>query len=344
MAAKAKDSIERVNVYRPQGRLLRLLIAIFSLIALFTLAFGILSFTAANRLMRQPAQELQLIGSNIMPDYTLASFPSLNEQSTLSGWFFPARGNAVSTIILVHDQGENRLQFGLDSPLLYDFLTGKGFNVLAFDLRNSGRSAGDMSGYGYAEWADVLAAIRYVQRISTTRNVILYGFGSGVAASLLALEQLPQPGQDTGNQDQHIQALEFDRSYVIGLILDTPAGSPDAYIRPAVAEHGIWGAALLQHTVPAAIRLSAGGSEHLNLITALSRTQLPVFLAYSEADNRVGPENILPLVRERQRLHPDTTVVFASEIPGYISGFLDEPEAYLNSLDIFLTRFFSAAP
>lgn len=344
MAARAKDSIRRVTQPKPKGALVRVLAAFFSLIAIATLVLGVLTFTSANTLMRQPPRDLQMIGSNIMPDYSLAGFPSFDEQSTLSGWFFPARGRAVSTVILVHDQGANRLQFGLDTPVLFDALTARGFNVLAFDLRNSGRSAGRMSGYGYAEWADVLAAIRYVRRITTTTNVILYGFGSGTAAALIALDQLPAAGSDLSGYSRQIQDLGFDRSYIAGLVLDTPAGSADDYIRAAIRENDIRAASLLEHTIPSAIRLSAGGIGHLNLITVLARTSLPVFIAYSEQDIRIGAERIEPLISERQRLHPDTTVIFAARTPGYISGFIDEQESYIGALDLYLTRFFTAAP
>lgn len=63
---------------------------------------------------------------------------SLDDQTGLSGWLFPAEGTPKSTIILVHDAQANRLQFSLDTPYLYETLVELGYNVLSFDLRHSG--------------------------------------------------------------------------------------------------------------------------------------------------------------------------------------------------------------
>ncbi len=355
----AKTSVSRVPVGRHLSRHIRRIAIFSSLLALLFLSAGFISFSSANRLMRQPAKPLDTFTSNILPGFNLTSFPSLDEQTMLSGWFFSVKANPKSTIILVHDQGKNRLQFDLDSAKFYQFLIDQGFNVLAFDLRNSGQSEGEMSGYGYSEWEDVLAAIRYVRKNSVTHNVLLYGFGTGVSASLLALDQLPPSGTYAGSNTginssaesgsssldledypTDIQKLEFDQSYICGLLLDTPCQSPDNYIQAACRQDGFFGHYLLQYTVPYAIRLSAGNTHPANLITILTRSQLPVFLTYSSQDNYIGTAAILPLIDERQRLHPDTTIVFANQNAGYTTGFQKAQEDYLAALSGYFDRFF----
>lgn len=337
----AKLSISRVPGQKKRRPIFARIILLISLLAILVLIAGVLSFTRANQLMRQPAQPVAEISSNVMPVYQLASFPSLDEQTALSGWFFLAEGAPVSTIILVHDQGSNRLPFGLDSPRLFEHLTQRGFHVLAFDLRNSGRSEGELSGYGYSEWTDVLAAIRYVRRVSSTRDVLLYGIGTGVSASLIALDQLPLPDTDTMDLPRLLRELEFDRSYVRGLLLDTPAASPDDYIRPVVREQDLLGRYLLQYTVPYAVRLSAGSTRQTSLIGVLSRSQLPVFISSSEKDSRISPDDVQPLIRERLRLHPETTVVFTSQAEGTAAGFIAQQQEYLDALDQYFRRYFS---
>ena len=345
----AKSSISRVPASHHRSRRIRGIAVVSSLLALIVFLVAILTFSTANRLMRQMAKPLETFSSNILPSFQLASFPSLDEQTMLSGWFFTTESDPLSTIILVHDQGENRLQFGLDSAGLYQFLVSEGYNVLAFDLRNSGRSEGEMSGFGYAEWEDVLAAISYVKKNSVTTNVLLYGFGTGVTAALLAMDKLPPAGSLAGDQAETvladyakpIQKLGFDQSYIRGLLLDTPCQSADDYIRSVLRQEGFLGTKLLQYAVPYAIRLSAGNNGQTSLITILTRCQLPVFLTYSTKDNFVGEAVVTPLIRERQRLHPDTTIVFATDEKGYAEGYLRDQEAYKAAVKGFLARFFS---
>jgi len=336
-----KTSISRISYRRRPARLIKRAALIISVLALVLIAAIAYSFTTANDLMRQKPKALATFSSNIMPDYRLVSFASLDEQTMLSGWFFPAEGEAYSTVVLVHDQGKNRLQFGLDSPDFYRHLVEKGLNVLAFDQRNSGQSDGELSGYGYAEWSDVLAAVRYARKNAATKNVLLYGFGTGVSASLIAWDQLPPAGIDKKDYPENIRKLDFDQSYIIGLMLDSPAASPDDYIRVIYRRQGWLGNNLLQYTVPYAVRLSAGSIGKVNLTALLSRCQLPVFLAYQTQDTWIGSDSILPLVDERQRLNPDLTVVYACDKPGYTDGFLLDRTGYLAALDGFLARFFT---
>lgn len=320
-------------------RRLNRLALVASLAAVLVVTGLILTFVEADRLMRAQGKPLASFSSNIMPDYRLASFPSLDEQTRLSGWFFPARGEPISTIILVHDNLNNRLQFDLDSPSLYEFLVEQQFNVLAFDLRSAGQSDGQLSTYGYAEWADVLAAIKYVQQFSTTRDVVLYGFGSGVSASMMAWQELPAPEQEKGKLDKHIEAIGFDRSYIRAIILDTPATSPDEYIQADCRESGWLGQVLLQHTVPYAIRLSAGHAGSSNLITLVTQMQIPVFMTWCEPDSHIGNDAITPIIEERLRLHPDTTQTHKIEQKGSREGWMLDREGTKAALESFLDRY-----
>lgn len=361
-----------VKYYRPPNQntaTIRRVISVLVVVALVIVAAGAASFTAANQLMRQEPGQLQSFSSNVMPRFSVISFQSLDEQTTLSGWFFPAQGDPVSTVILVHDSGKNRLQFDIDMPRFYEFFVTNHYNVISFDLRHTGKSEGHLSAYGYAEWEDVIAAIQYARRFTTTKDVLLFGFGSGVTASLFAWSRLPEQvvtiaadgsengagagtgaGGDMGGEsvdtgpalsaiDRKIAGLGFDRSYVRGILLDTPCVQPDNYIQAVYRNGNLLGRILLQHTVPYAVRLSASSTSQRSLVTILSQVQKPVFLAYNDPDTFFGSAAILPIVQERQRLHPDTTAVYVDATPGSISGFKNNPEAYLGAVKDYLARF-----
>ncbi len=352
------SSISRVPASQKHSRRIRQTAGISSVIALILIAVLAVTFIKANDLMRQPAKPLDTFSNNTLPPFNLVSFPSLDEQTQLQGWYFSpelkAGEEAISTVILVHDQGKNRLQFGLESAELYEFLLDQGFCVLAFDLRRSGQSEGQMSSFGYAEWADVLAAIGYVRKNAATHDVLLYGFGTGVSASLLALDHLPTPGlvEAAAKNDQDAQSklagyskeiknLGFDQSYIRGLMLDTPCSSPDEYIQAVCREDGWLGEYFLQYTVPYAIRFSAGTMSDTNLTTILTRCQLPIFLTYSQQTAAVSQAAIKTLVDERLRLHPDTTMIFTNSQPGFIEGYLKDHEPYLAAVESYLKRYFS---
>lgn len=351
-----------VNYYRPPNKntaTIRRVISVLVVSALVIVAAGAASFTAANQLMRQEPSQLQSFSSNVMPRFSVISFQSLDEQTTLSGWFFPAQGDPISTVILVHDSGKNRLQFDIDMPRFYEFFVENHYNVISFDLRHAGKSEGHLSAYGYAEWEDVIAAIQYARRFTTTRDVLLYGFGSGVTASLFAWSRLPEqtvvaadeepsmePEAEVGDSgpalsaiDQKIAQLGFDRSYVRGILLDTPCVLPDNYIQAVYRNGNLLSQMLLQHTVPYAVRLSASSTSQRSLVTVLTQIQKPVFLAYNDPDTFIGSAAILPIVQERQRLHPDTTAVYVDPMPGSISGYKNNPEAYLGAVKDYLARF-----
>ena len=339
MSQKTRVSMSRVPGQSRMPRLIRRTALIFTLIAFLIVASGLQVFREADRLMRIEPGPLQTVASNIMPPYAQAGFFSLDGQTSLSGWLFPAKGTPRSTIILVHDNQANRLQFGLDTPYLFESLVNLGFNVLAFDLRHSGQSGGTLSAFGYAEWEDVVAAIAYVRKNTATRNVLLYGFGSGSAAVLLALDQLPEAGTDPDKIPERLKKLDFDRSYVRGILLDTPCMTPDSYIQ-AFYRSDRFTDRLLRSTVPYAVRLSAGYNGSRQLTTILTRQQLPVFLSFSKADTAVGISTIRPLVDERLRLYPDTTLVHQMDQPGSIDGFMKDRTAYLAQLEDYFRRYF----
>lgn len=336
---KSGSSIKKIRGERHLPKRINRFAIVAAAIALILVAIIILTFVQADKIMRAPGKELASFTSNIMPDYRLATFPSLDEQTRLSGWFFPAKGDPISTVVIIHDNGSNRLQFDLDSPALFDYLVNKGLNVLAFDLRFSGQSDGTMSTYGYSEWEDVLAAIQYARQFASTEDVVLYGFGSGVSAALMAWEELPASGTDPEDIPSKLKLITYDRSYIRAVILDTPAISPDEYIRADARKTGPVGHYLLQYTVPYAVRLSAGHSKTSNLVTIVSQMPIPALIIWSDTDEHIESASTQAFIQERIRLYPANTQIYEAEADDYLGSWLSDQTAYIESLDRFITRY-----
>ena len=317
----ARISIPRIIVY------LALVLSVFAAAIVILLA---LTASTANNMMSVEKKVPSNIPSNILPSYSQTNFSSFDDQTNLSGWFFKT-DNPKSTIILVHDTGSDKMQFDLNTVDLVEDMLGAGYNVFLFDLRNSGDSEGTISGFGYLEWMDVIGAIAHVRQISVTTNVILYGIGSGCSAVLLALDKLPAAGEYEQTYDTSIQNLAFDRSYVIGVILDSPAKNSDDYIRPLVRESGTMGF-LTQYTVPYAIRISAGENSSVNISSDISRLQIPVCILYGDKDTFVGTSKISQIVSERERLHPNTTSSTVFPGAGYVGSFEKDPVGYRKAI------------
>ena len=314
------------------------IVLVLALIAIIIIGGVGLTVSTSTKLTNLDKKDLANIPANILPAYSHTNFISFDEQTNLSGWFFKT-DKPISTVILVHDMRDNRLQFDLATTDIIEELLDAKFNVFLFDQRNSGESQGDISGYGYLEWMDLIGAIRHVRDISITKNVILYGVGTGCSTIMQALERLPAKGDYESDYPSSILKLSFDRNYIIGLILDSPAKMADDYIRPFARREGIWGW-LMQWTVPYAIRISSSGGGDVNLMSVISRVQVPVCILYGEKDTFIGAETMTQIAQERLRLHPNTTVTHSFPMAKYTESFTTDRRAYLDGILAFLVQYF----
>jgi alpha-beta hydrolase superfamily lysophospholipase len=104
----------------------------------------------------------------------------------LAGWLIPhpqARGN----VIFCHGHGRNR---GHVAGLLQTFHD-LGLNVLAFDFRGHGDSAGHTSTFGRDEVEDLVAADKYLRHRCPDQPVMVVGVSLGAAVALQALPRMP---------------------------------------------------------------------------------------------------------------------------------------------------------
>lgn len=123
----------------------------------------------------------------------------------VSAWFMPGASGHV--ILSNHFSPGNKYGFaghmeglgfagGFEVSFLprYKALVEAGYNVLAYDLRGHGGSGdgeGGMSGVGYYEWQEVLAALEYARGRENVTDISLYTMCMGANATLNALDKHP---------------------------------------------------------------------------------------------------------------------------------------------------------
>ena len=313
---------------------------VLSFIAFFIIAFIALTVFSSNRLMNLKKNVVTNVPSNILPSYSTTSFESADGQTSLQGWFFKTK-NPISTIIVVHDAGSNRLPFGVEMIDMIEGWLENGYNVFLFDQRNSGTSGGDICSYGYLEWQDVLGAIAIVRQISVTTDVILFGIGTGCTSSLLAYANLPPEGaseQELVNYDANVRKLEFNKTYIAGMILDSPAKQSDDYIRPAVVQSEPLGI-ITQYSVPYAIRVSSGASNN-SLAAEIARLPIPVLIIYGGHDTFIGADKIDQIISERNRLNSSITRSVMVSGAGYLEEYGINKNLYIKTINDFLNEYY----
>lgn len=320
----------------------------YAVILLFTvLAVGIIygiSITMAvirnaDRLMRLPAGEFNHMAGNLMSQHEQVLFPSRNHDINLSGWYFKApEGPAKGNLILVHNNRENRLQFGLETANLAQVLLKRNFNLLIFDLRHSGKSDGKLSTYGYAEYLDLLGAMDFMYQVSGNRNFVLFGVGTGCTTSLFAFERLFEDAK----KDESLKAAESIQVQDIkAMILDTPASSADDYIRAEIKNEGFWNRNYYYPYIPKAVKASIGDFAEENLVPIATSVQAPILILYPQYDNVVGTATVENLLNERNRLNHETTYIHCFEgLQGHLNAWQERREEYQEALTEFLDRYF----
>lgn len=323
--------------------LLLILILIIVILGLaLTALFSV--FQTAHLLMSLPAKPFNHIGAHLMPPCDEISFRSQRSDILLSGWFFKSRAASRGNVILIHNNGDNRLQFDLQTAELYRFLNEEDFNVLSFDLRHSGKSDGLQSAYGLSEYKDVLAAMIAAERLSGDKRMLLYGFGSGVTAALLAWNELPIEAPDEKALAADPELPNLCRKDVQALLLDTPAASVFDYIRVDMNPEGFMNQHLYWPFLPEAVRLASGAGQLTNLIPLASQIQSPMFIIRNLPEQRIPQHSIDAFINERLRLNGEMTLVSEIAKAGHISAFTEDQESYLQSLKSFLDRWIEYPP
>ncbi|MEL7179507.1 MAG: alpha/beta fold hydrolase [Pseudomonadota bacterium] len=124
----------------------------------------------------------------------------------VSAWYMPGASGHV--ILSNHFSPGNKYGFaghmeglgfagGFEVNFLprYKALVDAGYSVLAYDLRGHGASGdgeGGISGVGYHEWQEVLAALEYARSLPDTKDISLYSMCMGANATFNAMDKHPE--------------------------------------------------------------------------------------------------------------------------------------------------------
>ena len=122
---------------------------------------------------------------------------STDGETRLAGWYVPAAsgiGPDGPTIVLVHGFAANKSDI-----LAYGAGLHENFNLVAFDLRNGGRSTGTQTTYGVREQDDLRAVIDWVEREKGASWIGVLGNSMGAATAITE-----------ARSDPRVQALALD--------------------------------------------------------------------------------------------------------------------------------------
>ncbi len=323
------------SVYKRRKFGTRAILTLLAFLLILALLVAVTSLVKADRLMKKSPEALPPYATNSLPSFRSISLSLDQGQLSLKGWLIPPeKEENRGSIILVHDQGSNRLPFGLDTAPLLKHLSREGFYVLTFDLRHSGDSSGSLSSFGYAEAEDVIAAIDWTLDNLPASPLILYGFGSGTTAALRALSELDEASRQEGTDGQE----SFSR--IAALIVDSPARDSDAFIRASLRSEANKFLFWLPATTPYAVRMSVGNPEKQDYFSYFSSLSLPVLILGHEEDSFLKSIDYQPMIEERIRLLPDRTSSHLLPGSGHLSSYPEDKEAYLVALSNFLDRWF----
>ena len=129
----------------------------------------------------------------------------------LKGWWIPAIGSDL-TVIMTHGYRNNRVGHTVPQLAVARALHVMGANVLMFDFRGSGDSAGHLASVGIFEQRDILAADHAVlTRWRPKSTVVLLGYSMGASSALMAAAEDPR---------------------VAGVIADSPFADLTQYLKP----------------------------------------------------------------------------------------------------------------
>lgn len=229
----------------------------------------------------------------------------------LLGWFLESPG-ARATVVLVHDADGTRSDraHGL-MTLQRDYLQ-RGMNVLAFDLRGRGESAGMRDTLGAREVEDVAAAVKFAHQRVPHLPVVLHGFGLGGSLAIVGASQ----------------GLEVDL-----VIADSPFTSARAYL------HRRW-RGIPRPTFSLALRLArkrfgADPDAVQPLVAVAESSCVPILFIHGEADRIAPVAHSLNIAAAS--LNPKNEV-WRVPAAGHCIAYRRTPDAYMRHCLDFIER------
>ena len=207
-------------------------------------------------------------------------FLSRDGRTALHGIFLkPA--NVRGTVLVCHGVGANHADLSAIHELLFQL----GFQVLAFDFRGHGLSAGHTITYGALERQDVLGAYDYCLSRSEMANHPLYALGASMGGAILvqALPEMPQ-----------VQAVVLDSAFS-----DLPLMVEHQFRYLPSCSRGA-----LTQVVRGFAWLETGADiARITPTTTIREVSIPILVIHGTADRIVPPAHAQNLAAAGQNVH-----------------------------------------
>lgn len=252
-----------------------------------------------------------------IPDFKDVTFGDVKKSVQLKGWYFQA-GDSDKTVILAHGYKLNRLQFGEKTLDMIKSLLAKGYNVLAFDFRNSGESSGKLTTVGIFEKDDLLGAVKYVKSTGS-KNVVLMGFSMGAATSIMAAAESTD---------------------VNGVIADSPYSDLSEYLDSSLDKWSFLPPIPFNKTTTFSVRLLTGIDPATiipkKVITKISPR--PLLLIHSKEDTLIPVSNSQDLYSIYSKTNTDKTELWETKGTGHVGSYEKYPQEYMEKVFKFLDK------
>ncbi len=289
----------------PRGRKKIATTAFASVIAVY-LGLATLGATASMKIPRLP---LNGSPASVNLAYQDVSFISRVDGVRLKGWFLPATGDSV--LVIVNGGFQNRLDPVVNTLDLAHDLVQKGYNLLLFDLRGRGESAG--KGLSLLDTdKDIGGAIDYLKsRGYQSGKIGIIGYCSGAAG-----------------------ACNFASQETIGgLVLDGCFTSVRAMVNNQASTRGI--PRLAVDVFLPAVQLAATvfyGYQPVNPIDIVGKVNCPIFFIHEENDDLVSTGDD---VRLTDTSGNPTNAFWQVEDATHAEAYQTHPDEYVTRVDAF---------
>ena len=273
------------------------------LLSLSVLVLGVSAYVGWN-LTHPPKKALQTTPAAVGLSYEPVSFVSRQDGLVLQGWLLTSPENRL-TVICSHGYRQNREQADVPLMPLAKVLVEHGMNVLLFDYRNSGESAGQMTSVGQYEVRDLLGAVDYVHSHQELNpKVALLGFSMGAATAILAGAEEPT---------------------VAAVVADAPFADLTRYLE---ANFSVWTGlptVPFNRTILAVTPIVTGlQPEKVSPVQVVSKFGgRPLLLIHGEADDDIAPENSIEL----QQAYPAAELLRVAEAR-HVKSYQQDPKRY----------------
>ncbi len=237
-----------------------------------------------------------------------------SDGTRLAGWYIPAgnQGAVVPTVVLAHANGKSKSQMlSWAEPLHADY------NLVLFDFRNHGQSAGEVTTMGVDEVLDLRAIVDWLERAKSPPSIAVLGVSMGGAAAI-----------DEAAIDERVAAVVLDSTHAT--LVDALQARLDSSGLP-LGLPGAW-SILLGGLLRTGEDLSV--ADPIHAIENIG--DRPVLIVAGGDDGGAGPGDAADLKRAapdggaRVELetcpaakHGESIQTCSSEYAGWVLGFLD---------------------